>query len=202
MRRVARATSRACDEPPHERHRRRHCTSSCRRAVAPHARPGPGESLPWCEERVPRRRRRVRRHRRRPELQRKGNIEHSRQHTSNYYDQAPRRVHARVRGLSLRTSLCRQSLLLFLCCALPLADNLTRRTLTSPAMSRLTFTHPLVFAYSCFHPRSHSSSLALSHKEEAEMASKVTSQGSRATRNRSQRTVQTQKLVGIPTKVL
>ena len=67
---------------------------------------------------------------------------------------------------------------------------------------RPTITHPLVFAHSCFHPRSHSGSLALSHKEEAKMASKVTSQGSRATHNRSQRTVQTQKLVGIPTKVL
>ena len=41
-------------------------------------------------------------------------------------------------------SLCRQLLLLFLYCALPLADNLTSRTVTTPAMSRLTFTHPLV----------------------------------------------------------
>ena len=52
---------------------------------------------------------------------------------------------------------------------------------------RPTITHPLGFAHSCFHPRSHSGSLALSHKEEAKMVSKLTSQGSRATHNRSQR---------------
>ena len=50
---------------------------------------------------------------------------------------------------------------------------------------RPTITHPLVFAHSCFHPRSHSGSLALSRKEEAKMVSKLTSQGSRATHNGS-----------------
>ena len=115
MRRVARATSRACDEPPHERHRRRHYTSSCRRVVAPHARPGPGESLPWCEEQVPRRRRRVRRHRRRPELQRKGNIEHSRQHTSNYIVLGSSTTTcSRARARSFSSNICLSSVTLAL----------------------------------------------------------------------------------------
>ena len=70
-------------------------------------------------------------------------------------------------------------------CALTTSENHTRRLQTPPLHLRLTITHPLVFAYFCFHPRSHSGSLALSHKEEAEMGSKFTSQGSRATRNRS-----------------
>ena len=57
------------------------------------------------------------------------------------------------------------------------------RLQTPPLHLRLTITHPLVFAYFsfilartlahwlfCFHPRSHSGSLALSHKEEAARA--------------------------------
>ena len=79
----------------------------------------------------------------------------------------------------------RQGPSLFLYCALTTSENHTRRLQTPPLHLRLTITHPLVFAYFCFHPRSHSGSLALSHKEEAGMASKVTSQGSRATHNRS-----------------
>ena len=81
--------------------------------------------------------------------------------------------------------------MLFLYCALPLADNLTRMTVTPPAMSRLTFTHPLVFTHSCSHPRSHCDSPALSLKDEADNIRTNLAGQSRATHNRSQRTLET-----------
>ena len=66
----------------------------------------------------------------------------------------------------------------------PFAGNLTRRTVTPPAMSRLTFTHPLVFTHSCSHPRSHCDSPALSRKEEADSIRTNLTGQSRATHNR------------------
>ena len=51
-------------------------------------------------------------------------------------------------------------------------------------MSRLTFTHPLIFTHSCYHPRSHCDSPALSRKEEADSIRTNLTGQSRATHNR------------------
>ena len=131
----------------------------------------------------------LRRHRRRQELQREDNIKAFMSVVSTQAIGSSTATYARALARSLSSivspSTGRQAPSLFLYCALTTSENHTRRLQTPPLHLRLTITHPLVFAYFCFHPRSHSGSLALSHKEEAGMASKVTSQGSRATHNRS-----------------
>lgn len=114
----------------------------------------------------------------------------SRQHASNRLEHRNIRTRACAFSLFNRLAVDRSTAPLAL--SLLRSDYHLKTTLADckPLLHvRLTITHPLVFTHSCSHPRSHCDSLALSRKDEADNIRTNLAGQSRATHNRSQRTL-------------